>query len=428
MGGLPRLLADHRFADLFREELGWDRASGTMSIRVDERRLTFEAVAQKRGFQVLHCIADRRVLFNRGLLRRTQGQVARAVHEHILIYSCTAPSQQVWQWVVRMPDGRRLRHREHSFFSSSPPAPFVDRLNSLRFSLDEESDVTFADALHRVRAALDMAPELNLFAKRPGYAERSDELAVALIKGDADAFHQFILLHRPLARQIAKRLQRLYGMDADDAEQIGVIGLIKAARGFDPERGAQFSTYAAPVVRQICQRLGPDAALFIRLPFNIVSSFFPIRRYLEELRTAFGPGRANDELARLCIEDPRFFQRWLGFQRVLNVRSLSDRREPEYFEARTVKAPVDDDPLHKELHRERVEGIRAAMECLDLRDRRVLRLRYGMEGDPQTLKEIGQTEGITGERVRQILTRAEARLRILVKRELNDPVPLSPPW
>ena len=208
MDGVSQLLAEHRFSELFRDQLGWDRSSGKVAIDVDYRHLEFEAIAQKRGFQVLHCNADRRVLFNRTLLRRTQSLVAKTVHEHILIYSCSSPPKQVWQWAVRTPDGRKLRHREHPFFSGSPPASLETRLRGLSFSLDEEADVTFVDALHRVRVAIDVSPELNLFAKRPMYAERSDKLASAMAKGDEDAFHAFILLHRPLASHISRRLHR----------------------------------------------------------------------------------------------------------------------------------------------------------------------------------------------------------------------------
>jgi len=419
---LSQHLADHQFAELFRDELGWDRTSGTVAVQVGERRLEFEGVAQKRGFQVLQCIADRRVLFNRGLLRQAQRQIAKAIHEHILIYSCDKPPKQVWQWAVRTPDGRRLQHREHPFFSGSPPAPLLDRLRGLRFSLNEEADVTFVDALRRVRTALDAPPDLNLFTRRPWYAERSDELAVAMARGDPGAFNAFILLHRPLARHISKRLQRTFRMDADDAEQIGVIGLIGAARRFDPERGTQFSTYATHWVRQACQRYGPDAALFIRLPAHIVESFFPLRRRIERLASEYGPGRANDELARMCAEDGRFFRQWLAFNRALNVRSLSDRSEPEYFEARTLRAAIDE-PLQVELDKELLRRVRAAMACLNERARRVLRLRYGIDGAPGTLEEIGQVEGITRERVRQILMVAEKRLRSFIERELEDLVP-----
>ncbi len=421
--GLSRHLADHRFAELFRDELGWDRTSGTVAIQVGERRLEFEGVAQKRGFQVLQCIADRRVLFNRGLLRQAQRQIAKAIHEHILIYSCDKPPKQVWQWAVRTPDGRRLQHREHPFFSGSPPAPLLARLRGLRFSLDEEADVTFVDALRRVRTALDAPPDLNLFAKRPWYAERSDELAVAMARGEVGARNAFILLHRPLARHISNWLQRSFRMDADDAEQIGVIGLIEAARRFEPERGIQFSTYATHWVRQACHRYGPDAAQFIRLPPYFVQSLFPHRRRILKLASDYGPGYANDELARMCAEDRWFYRRWLAVERALNVRSLSDRGEPEYLEARALQAPAEEEPLQVSLRKERLDSVRDAMACLKERERRFLRQRYGMEGRPQSLEEIGRAAGITCERVRQIIMVAKRKLRAFIERERKDFVP-----
>ena len=134
-------------------------------------------------------------------------------------------------------------------------------------------------------------------------------------------------------------------MDADDAEQIGVIGLIKAARRFDPERGHQFSTYATYCVRRACQRLGPDAALFIRLPINVRSAFFPIHRQIEKVRTEYGPGRVNDELARIGAEDKRFFRQWFAFERAVNVRSLSDPKSPNTW--RHELRSADDEPKQR---------------------------------------------------------------------------------
>jgi RNA polymerase sigma factor (sigma-70 family) len=322
-----------------------------------------------------------------------------------------------------LPDGRTLRHREHPFFSGSPPASLQNRLKGLRFTLDEEEDVTFVDALHRVREALDVPPELNLFAKRPWYAERSDELAVAMARGDPGAFDAFVLLHRPLARHIGKRLQRRYGLDPEDAEQIGVLGLMEAARRFDPERGYQFSTYATYWIRQACDRLGPDAALAIRLPAHIVQSYFPLLRHLEALARQFGPGRVNDELARLSLERPGAYRRWIAFQRTLNVRSLSDRHEPEYYEARAIPVPLNDSPIGEEERAELIERIQNAMTVLNSRQKRLLRLRYGMDGKVLTLEQIGRAEGITRERVRQIVMAAENRLRYFVQREMPDLIP-----
>jgi hypothetical protein len=106
-------------------------------VSADGHSLCFQVIAHKRGVQVLWSSADRVVLLNRGLLRKLQNLVARAVHEHILIFSSEEPRKQVWAWCVRLPDGRKLRHREHPFFSATPPTPFLHRIEQLRFSLDE---------------------------------------------------------------------------------------------------------------------------------------------------------------------------------------------------------------------------------------------------------------------------------------------------
>lgn len=419
MAAFVQRLADHRFAEFFREELGWDRAHGVIGLDVDGRRLEFVAVAEKRGFQVLHCPTHRRVLINRALLRRAQAQVARRVHEHILIYSCDRPAKQVWQWAYRKSDGRRLSHREHPFFSANPPVKFLERLGRLRFSLEEESDVSIVDALQRVHGALDVAAEMELFAKKPKLAARSDELAVAMARGEPGAFQEFIVFHLRLAHHNSKWLQSAYSIDQDEAEQIAVIGLIEAARRFDPERGYQFSTYASYWIRQTCQRLGPMTALPIRLPCHVMQRFFPMRRRLERLNLEFGPGRSADELLQRCLQDKKFFWRWLCFERALRVHSLSDRRCPEYREARRLEADSAD-LLSLQLRTELAERVREAIDRLRPREARFVRLRHGFDGHPRTLEEIGQAERLTRERVRQILVHAEAQLATLLRAERDE--------
>src|SRR5262249_54440191 len=156
----------------------------------------------------------------RGLLRKVQRIVAQTCHEHILVFCCERPRRQVWQWAIRLPDGRKLRHREHPFFSASPPAPFLNRLSGLRFTLDEEEGVTLVHALERVRRVLDATADLNLFVRRPKYAQRSDELARAMRGGDQDALNRFLLFHLPLARKVSQRLCRWFSVLPEDAEQI----------------------------------------------------------------------------------------------------------------------------------------------------------------------------------------------------------------
>ena len=121
MTGIAHYLAEHRFQDLFLEELGWDHAAGRIALSLDGLEWDLQKVAQKRGIQVLYTQTDRLTLRNRACLRRLQQMLAGLIHEHVVIYSCDCPRRRVCQWAVRREDGRRLRHRENPFFSHSPP-------------------------------------------------------------------------------------------------------------------------------------------------------------------------------------------------------------------------------------------------------------------------------------------------------------------
>jgi hypothetical protein len=282
MTTIVQMLSSHSFQELF-QHLGWDRAQAHAVARVDGQMLSFRAVAQKRGLAVLCCVTDRVNLVDRAFLRRAQRQLLRLFHEHIAIYTSEQPRKQVWQWAVRLLDGRKVRHREHPFFSAKPPPLFLARLAKLHFSLEEEENVTILEAMDRVRAALDTSAELEFFVKRPRLARVSDQLARQMHAGDKAAFHRLILLHRPLARRISRRLERWFGMDPDDAEQTAMIGLLMAARKFKPELGCQFSTYATHWIRQACQRLGPEFALPIHIPQHVFWRHFPIQLELRRL-------------------------------------------------------------------------------------------------------------------------------------------------
>jgi hypothetical protein len=191
MESAAAFLGEHRFKAMFTSLLGWEHTNGAFDVSAAGRDFSFMSVAHKRGLQVLHTSTDNLVLINRGLLRKVQRVVAGTFHEHILIFSCENPRKQVWQWAVRLPGGRKLRHREHPFFSHLPPEPFLNRLGDLRFTLEEEENATLMDALDRVRRVLDTSPDLNLFVKHPRYAERSARLFEAARNGDAEALHCF---------------------------------------------------------------------------------------------------------------------------------------------------------------------------------------------------------------------------------------------
>ena len=419
-------LAEHHFRDLFVEVLGWEHASGSCEIEVDDRQYRFDTIAHKRGFQVFHCVADELTLKNRRRLRTLHKKVSTRAHENIVIYSYNVPPRQVWQWAIRLEDGHRCRHREHPFFSASPPEKLLERLRGLRFTLDEEGEVGLVDALERVRQALDTTPELNLFVNRPWYAEKGDRLARQMKHGGRSEFDQFIEFHRPLVTWVVKPLNRSFRMDIEDLEQIGIQGLIHAARRFDPDRGIQFATYATYCIRGYCKRYAPAAKHLIRIPGHMFWPCVKVRGKIHRLASC-GPDAVVRYVARLDEKEPDLSQQWRLFQRVANWKSLSDRKEPEFRQARFL---IDStmDPPHAAIQNEIVETVRSCIDRLHQRSAKIIRLRYGIEEQELTLEQVARILGITRERVRQIQASAEERLERLLRLEMpavTDGVPIE---
>lgn len=408
-------LGGHEFRTLFVERLGWDRASGRLEALADGTTYGFEVVAHKRGFQVLHCVADRYTLFNRRRLRTLQKQLLKLAHEHIVIYSCEEPRKQVWQWAVRLQDGRRLRHREHPFFSASPPAPLAERLRSLRFTLAEEEQITLLDALQRVRAALDTTAEHDLFVNKPWYAEQSDRLAIAMQGGDERAFREFVQFHLPMAAWGARRWKRyMGGLDEEDAVQIASIGLIEAARRFDRSRGTQFSTYAYHWIRQACQRYGPVCSQFVRFPPHVLPACRASHGRVQRLLVERGNDAALTHLADMACGSPTLYGRYRRYVIATAIQSLSDAREPGWRQARQITDHEPSPP--KVLERKAARSaVGSALAALSEPDAKMIRLRYGFDGEPQTLEQIGQEFGLTRERIRQRIERSEDLLRPVLR-------------
>lgn len=421
MDQLAAHLATHDFGALFIETMGWDHANAAADIAVDGQRFRLDVIAQKRGFQVFHAEADKYTLFNRRRLRSIQRELLKRAHEHIVIYSCGDPRKQVWQWAVRLPDGRRLRHREHPFFSASPPEPLIGRLHNLRFSLQEEERITLVDALDRVRAALDTEADLNLFVNKPWYAEQSDRLAIAMRDGGTPAFHRFVEFHLPYARWGAKEWRRhFHGVDEEDREQIAAIGLLEAARRFEPAHGYQFSTYAYYWVRQACQRHGPECAHLIRIPPHVLWQCASVRARVHRLSNHGGDDAVIELLQDLWERSPKVAEYWRRYCIATSVQSLSDPQQSAY--ARRLPDSIEEPPAAVQ----RVDvslAVESVIDQLPPHDARLIRMRYGLDGEPHTLEEIAQAFRVTRERIRQRLESVEDRLRPLVAKKLGIPLP-----
>ena len=159
-------LQQSEFESLFVEELGWEYHTQALTVTVEHTDYTLTAIAEKRGMVVFRCDATLNApLPNYATRREIQRQVANAVHEHVIIYTDTAKTTQVWQWVRREP-GKPDACREHRYHHQQTGDALRQKLETLAFSLEEEDALTLPDVTGRVRAAFDMAPVTKRFYER----------------------------------------------------------------------------------------------------------------------------------------------------------------------------------------------------------------------------------------------------------------------
>lgn len=421
MNQIRQALSQGAFEWLFVEKLGWDRLhNGKLAIDSSGSGRAV-SIAQKRGFMVFGCEVHRTDLANRGLLRRHQRELRKQYHEHILIHYSETPRKQVWQWVTSVGDGRRVLHREHPFFSHDPPPRLMERLEGLAIPIEQEEQTTLVDVLNRVRAALLPDSELNLFARKPWYAMQSDRLAMELKAGKLGAFGEFVEFHLPLARKASRMLVRWFGMDKEDAEQTAMIGLLEAARRFDPERGFQFSTFANFWLRQCCQRYGLEWGLPIRMPTHVFWPCYRLNFVRNELIASYGPIEAETRFAAELESAEISPEQWDNFCKAQHLDCFSDvprRERPSLIDHHDLPGS-EDAAIAVEFER----AIHEAIETLKPRQQLILKMRYGIGDKPHTLRQIGEHLGITRERVRQIQSKAEEKLANHLRARGLEPLP-----
>lgn len=145
------------FGRLFIEELGWDRPpAGTPSVELDGTHFTMRPVAHKRGMVVYRCDAPADgIVPDHPTRQKIERQVARAVHEHIIIYCDSKETVQVWQWVRREP-GRPTASRQTTIYKDQVGETLLQKLQNISFSLQEEKALTISTVANRARQAFDV--------------------------------------------------------------------------------------------------------------------------------------------------------------------------------------------------------------------------------------------------------------------------------
>ncbi|HET9275218.1 MAG TPA: RNA polymerase sigma factor RpoD/SigA [Gemmatimonadales bacterium] len=240
-----------------------------------------------------------------------------------------------------------------------------------------------------------------------------EEIAVArrVQKGDEEAMHELIVKNLRFVISVAKKYQNR-GLPLTDLIGEGNLGLLTAARKFDPDHGVKFISYAVWWIRQSILAAVARQGRTVRVPLNRTADLSRVVKATEALRQQLGREPSAEEIGGAVNLSIELVQSLMALN-TAEVRldaplaAEGDRATIERFIAEG-QPDTEEEAMNQFL----TEEVDAALRTLPPRDAKVLRLYFGLEdGREHTLEEIGQIFGITRERVRQLRDRALKRLR-----------------